>query len=291
MTHQNTACFFVTDLHGIIERYEKLFRKINEEKPGALFIGGDILPSPFKALTAVDFSHKDFINGYLVRELKRLKQHMGDEYPRIFVILGNDDGRMEESSMLDAASRGVWEYCHNRRIRWGDYWVYGYSYVPPTPFRLKDWERYDVSRYVDPGCIAPADGMRSVPISDYELHYGTISEDLEKLAGEHRQDRAIYLFHTPPYKTKLDRAALDGKMIDYVPLDVHLGSIAVKRFIEERHPLITLHGHIHESTRLTGYWYERIEHTHAMNAAHDGPELCLVRFDPHQPEKAERQLI
>jgi len=35
-----------------------------------------------------------------------------------------------------------------------------------------------------------------------------------------------------------------------------VGSIAVRRFIEERQPLLTLHGHIHESARLTGDWRE-----------------------------------
>ena len=82
------------------------------------------------------------------------------------------------------------------------------------------------------------------------MKYGTIKEDLEALTGEADLARAVFLFHTPPHETKLDRAALDGKMVDHVPLDLHVGSIAVRRFIEARHPLLTLHGHIHESPRL-----------------------------------------
>jgi len=38
-------CIFVSDLHGHIDRYEKLFDTINKEKPYAVFIGGDITPS------------------------------------------------------------------------------------------------------------------------------------------------------------------------------------------------------------------------------------------------------
>ncbi|MEJ2636882.1 MAG: hypothetical protein P8184_16535 [Calditrichia bacterium] len=102
---------------------------------------------------------------------------------------------------------------------------------------------------------------------------------------------SIFLFHTPPYQTALDRAALDGKMIDYAPLDVHVGSIAVKRFIVGRQPLITLHGHVHESARITGKWQEKIGRTYAFSAAHDGPELALVKFDPEHPEKARRELL
>jgi Icc-related predicted phosphoesterase len=102
---------------------------------------------------------------------------------------------------------------------------------------------------------------------------------------------AVMLFHTPPHKTHLDRAALDGKKIDHVPLDVHVGSIAVRRFIESRQPLITLHGHIHESARLTGFWKDTIGRTRMFSAAHDGPELALVRFSLEHPEDATRQLI
>lgn len=239
----------------------------------------------------MDISHDDFINGFLVKEFKKLKETLGTTYPRIFVILGNDDGRMEEAAMLDAASNGTWEYCHNRRIQWEEFTVYGYSYIPPTPFRLKDWERFDVSRFVDPGCIAPEDGMHSVPVSERELKWATITEDLEKLTTDQNLENSIFLFHSPPYKSKLDRAALDGKMIDYVPLDVHVGSIAIQRFIEDRQPLITLHGHVHESSRLTGSWKDKFNRTESFNAAHDGPELSLVLFDPHTPGKAVRELI
>ena len=28
-----------------------------------------------------------------------------------------------------------------------------------------------------------------------------------------------------------------------------------------------------------------------LSAAHDGPELALVRFDPAEPEKAEREML
>jgi Icc-related predicted phosphoesterase len=169
--------------------------------------------------------------------------------------------------------------------------VYGYACVPPTPFLKRDWERYDVSRYVDPGCVSPELGMRSVPVDAHEIRYGTIAADLERLADEDDLRDSVFLFHTPPYRTALDRAALDGRMVDHVPMDVHVGSIAVRRFIEERQPLLTLHGHIHESARLTGAWRDRIGRTHLFSAAHDGPELCLVRFDLENPAEATRALI
>jgi Icc-related predicted phosphoesterase len=70
-----------------------------------------------------------------------------------------------------------------------------------------------------------------------------------------------------------------------------VGSIAVRRFIEQRQPYITLHGHVHESARITGAWQEQIGRTSCFSAAHDGQELALVRFDLKQPERAERELL
>ena len=130
-----------------------------------------------------------------------------------------------------------------------------------------------------------------MPIPPDEARYGTIKSDLQELAGDADLSRAVFLFHSPPYRTALDRVALDGKTIDGAPLDVHAGSIAIRRFIETKQPSITLHGHIHESARLTGSWCEVLGRTYAFSAAHDGDELALVRFDPAEPGKATRELV
>ena len=285
------ACFFVSDLHGHADRYRKLFEAIASERPGAVFLGGDLLPSGLSAMRTLDVAHRDFVNDYLVASLRQLRRSLGSSYPRAFVILGNDDSKSEEAAIIAAATQGIWEYVHERRVSFGKYDVYGYACVPPTPFLLKDWERYDVSRHVDPGCVSPEEGHRSVPVAANEVRYATIREDLQRLVGQADLSRTIFLFHAPPYQTKLDRAALDGKMVDHAPLDVHVGSIAIQRSIEQRQPLITLHGHIHESARLTGSWSQRIGRTHCFSAAHEGPELALVRFDPAVPASATRTLI
>jgi Icc-related predicted phosphoesterase len=123
------------------------------------------------------------------------------------------------------------------------------------------------------------------------MKYVTIKDDLDRFTRNQDMAKAIFLFHTPPYQTKLDLSAQGGKMIDHVPLDRYLGSIAVRRFIEARQPLLTLHGHVHESARLSGSWRDRIGRTHCFSAAHDGPELSLVRFDPDGLDAATRELI
>ena len=286
-----TICYFTSDLHGRIDRYRKLCQAIAKERPAAVFLGGDLLPSATLLSSSRNSDHLDFINDYLVKELRQLRLELEENYPRIFLILGNDDGRATEAAILDAANQGMWDYVHNRKVFFRDYTVFGYSYIPPTPFLLKDWEKYDISRYVDPGCIPPEEGLRSFPVPGIDQKYSTIEKDLELLTDSENIEKAIFLFHAPPYKTSLDRAALDGKMVDHVPLDVHVGSIAIQRFIKARQPLLTLHGHVHESARLSGSWQDRIGNTYMFTAAHDGPELALVRFHPEKLNEATRSLL
>jgi Icc-related predicted phosphoesterase len=80
-------------------------------------------------------------------------------------------------------------------------------------------------------------------------------------------------------------------MIEYVPLDVHVGSIAMKRFIEREQPLVTLHGHVHEASSITGQWQQKIGQTYAFSAAYDKEKLALVEFDTENLENARRRLI
>lgn len=284
-------CFFVTDLHGRAERYRKLFEAASTQPPDALFMGGDLLPSFGALARSEDPGYPDFVNDFLAGEFESLRRSLGSDYPKVFLILGNDDPRAEEESLVRAGESGLWEYVHERRVDAGDISVYGYACVPPTPFLFKDWERYDVSRYVDPGAVSPEEGHRSVPVEAREVRHATILDDLHRLAGDDDLSRAVFLFHSPPYKTSLDRAALDGKRVDHVPLDVHVGSVAIQRFIRERQPLVTLHGHVHESARMTGEWRDMEGRTHMFSAAHDGPELALVRFDTEDLEAATRELL
>lgn len=283
------TCFFATDLHGRTDRYDKLLASIIRHRPTAVFLGGDLLPR--SAFSTIQPGHAHFVHDYLVPAFKRGRDTLGVGYPDIFVILGNDDPRREEEDFLVAAADGLWHYVHGQKGLLENFAIYGLAYVPPTPFLLKDWERYDVSRYVPPGCVSPEEGSRTVPTEESEIKWATIQKDLASLVGNDPLDRAVLLFHTPPYDTPLDRAALDGKTYENVSLDVHVGSIAVKRFIEERQPLLTLHGHVHEAARLTGEWKIRIGRTVCINGAHDGPELALVRFDLNSPEAATRDLL
>ena len=266
-------CIFASDLHGKIKRYESLFNIILNEIPDAVFLGGDLLPNQF----TLDSNMNEFIEDKIISNIKSIINEIGKKI-RFFIILGNDDPRMYESFFKDADRKGLIDYVHNKTVNFCDMFVTGYSYVPPTPFQLKDWEKYDVSRYVDVGVVSPENGIRTIEVSEDKIRYETIAEDLKNLYKNAPMEKTIFLFHSPPYNSYLDRAGLDGKIVDHAPIDVHVGSIAIQRFIKNKQPLLTLHGHVHESTRLTGDWKKKFGKTYSFNAAYDGPELALIRF-------------
>lgn len=276
-------CIFVSDLHGSIKKINNLFRIIEEENPDGVFVGGDIFPH------ASTMDINDFFNRFYLNKIKKIKKINNNT--KFYFILGNDDPKIFEKLLIDAENKKLLYYVNKKLIKFNDLFVIGYSFIPPTPFVIKDWERYDVSQFVDPGCISPEEGKRSIKIDLEEEKFKTISNDLKEISKKSDPKKTIYLFHAPPYKTNLDRADLDDKIIDHVKLDVNIGSIAIKRFIKKYHPFLTLHGHVHESSRITGKWSEKIGETYSFSAAYEGDNLAIIYFDTKNLSKAKRRII
>ncbi len=283
-------CLFVSDLHGKVNRYERFFRFLEQEKPLAVFLGGDLLPSSILHSFRAGENMPDFVTDYLATKFQNLKEKMKNSYPKVFLIFGNDDPRIEEAAIIEHEKKGLWNYVHNKAVSIGDYHVMGYAYVPPTPFLLKDWEKYDVMETVQPGCIPPTEGFRTFD-NGKVIEKSTIRNDLNSIPDNLPMERTIFMFHSPPYRTGLDRAALDGIKIEENDVDVHVGSAAIREFIEERKPYLTLHGHIHESSRLTGVWKEKLDQTITMSAAFEGPGLAMIKFSLSDPYLAERIIL
>ncbi len=284
------TCFFVSDLHGRTNLYEILFEQIKEKQPDAVFLGGDLLPAGMVYGIKNASTNISFTDTFLIPRLIEIKEELKDKYPEIFIIMGNDDPRLKEDKYLENDQTGLFHYSNQKLVKFDTFTVAGYSFVPPTPFLLKDWERYDLDKSVSPGCVHPSDGFYTIePEEGYSAR--TIKEDLELLFTDTDFSRLILLTHSPPYNTGLDRAALDGLMVNNKAVDVHVGSKAIANVIKEKQPLISLHGHIHESSRLTGRWKEKINNTWAFSAANDEDGLTIVEFDPYKPESAVRVVV
>ncbi len=280
----NNNNIFVSDLHGNQKKFNKLFEIINERQPDGVFIGGDILPNHI----AMDESMEQFIDRFLFHPIKTYKKTI-EKNTRFFIILGNDDPKKFEYIFVNKDKEKLIDYVHFKTIPYHDFFVTGYSFIPPTPFQLKDWERYDVSRFVDVGCVSPEEGIRTEDFNPDEIKYATIKEDTLKLIHNAPPKKTIFLFHTPPYNTYLDRAALDGKTVDHTPIDVHIGSVAIMDLIKKHQPLLTLHGHVHEAVQLTGNWKQQFQNTFSFTGADVKESLSIVYFNPQNLEDASRE--
>ena len=88
------------------------------------------------------------------------------------------------------------------------------------------------------------------------------------------------LAHSPPYGTALDR--MHG--------GAAIGSRALRRWIETHQPLLTLHGHVHESPRLSGQVRERLGATLCCNPGDSRRRLRALRIEL-EPGRAEVELV
>jgi hypothetical protein len=154
--------------------------------------------------------------------------------------------------------------------------------VPPTPFWPKDYEKTDDSNtplppQVIPSYIrSPGELHKLIPIDPYVYFKqgNRISEDLDKLPKP-GNNRTIYIMHSPPFGTGLDR----------IPGGQSVGSHSIKAFIEETQPLLTLHGHVHESPEISGHYIERIGKTLSVNPGQFtcDSKLHAVIFETENP--------
>jgi len=118
---------------------------------------------------------------------------------------------------------------------------------------------------------------------DEEEIYARLSRLVDQLE---KPERAIFNVHVPPWESSLDTAFEVDQDLRYVtkggrPHEVPTGSRAVRQIIEEAQPVLSLHGHIHESKGVT-----RIGRTVAINPGSDYGsghlDGCLVHLAPER---------
>jgi Icc-related predicted phosphoesterase len=153
-------------------------------------------------------------------------------------IPGNDD-ELAIDAALDGATKV--RNCDGRLLDAGEFQIMGFGASNATPWHSpREFSEEEISR---------------------RLH--------ATVEGLDRDRPLLANIHVPPFRSTLDDAPLvDDELRPVIkggnPVAGPVGSHAVRSFIEEYQPLVSMHGHIHEARSAT-----RIGRTLAVNPGSD----------------------
>jgi Icc-related predicted phosphoesterase len=276
---------YTSDLHGMLDLYRAAGEAAVRRRADALIFGGDLCPgTPSGASQRLPFVQPEFVLNILCPLLGEWKQ----AHPalRIFAIPGNDDCQTVLPVLEEAETKGLIENLHGETRTLGAYTLMGLAYVPPTPFLLKDFERWDEAPEPNSDsysyrCIQGTPRGFMV-IEDFQSYLNSLPSLAQELLRLPVVDPAhtVAVIHAPPFNTRCD-VLFDGQ---------HIGSKAVRRWIERNQPLLTLHGHIHESPKLSRSFFDRIGTTTVINPGCDHVRPHLVFIDLDNPAEMEHSL-
>jgi Icc-related predicted phosphoesterase len=157
---------------------------------------------------------------------------------RCFVMPGNDDPTGVDDA-IDASTKV--EGCDGRVVTFEGHSMLSLGYANRTPF----------------------DSPRELDEDELLRRIHAMAEQVEDM------DRCIFNLHVPPHDSSLDTAPaltedLEVVMSGSAPKLIPIGSTAVRDAIETYQPLLSLHGHVHESPGAT-----RIGRTLCINPGSD----------------------
>jgi len=287
---------YTSDIHGNEVQYQKLVDYAVKISADTIIIGGDIAPKRRLADNYIGVQ-RQFFEHSLPKLLHPLKEKLPDS--KLFLMMGNDDCKAN-SDMLEKYSPDLYQLIHGKRINLTkEFDIMGYSYVPITPFGIKDWEKFDLSN-VPPnlneeyenrkrtnyrlyGFKSTKSGWKEFQFSQDMEKQDSIQKDLSNKMFQQNPNRTVYVIHTPPNQTNLDQILTKN----------HVGSIAVRLFIEDYQPYSTLHGHIHETVDVSGNFKDNIGKTLCLTSGnHDaGTKLAVLVFDLYNPKHADRIIL
>jgi uncharacterized protein len=176
-----------------------------------------------------------------------------DTVTRCFVMPGNDDPEGVDLAIEEATKV---EACDDRVVEFDGHTMISLGYANRTPF----------------------DSPRELDEDELLRRVRALAEQVNDM------DRCIFNLHVPPYDSALDTAPaltedLEVIMSGSAPKMVPVGSTAVREAIEQYQPLLSLHGHVHESAGAT-----RIGRTLCINPGsdyHTGRiSGCLIQLRP-----------
>jgi len=252
---------YTSDLHGETYLYQELLSLAISSLSQIIVIGGDLLPSfpPTKRYEDMIPNQKSFIDQFLSAFFEEMLKTASVQ--QIFLIPGNWD--LGYPYLIKTPTERIIDLNQKIYRLKNGYGLIGYPFVPPTPFRPKDYEKMDNRDAPWPpqknpsyiGSSDQSDRLSSIDPFLYLKGRETIEEDLEGLPKPPHTKRTVYIMHSPPFGTRLD----------FIQGGKSAGSRSIRTFIEKNQPLLTLHGHLHESPELSGTYMDRIGETLSIN--------------------------
>jgi Icc-related predicted phosphoesterase len=216
-------------------------------------------PDEARALTEDAVRREETFEKALLDELRLWVELADERLPktgaRAYVIPGNDDPWSVDDVLAEGSSVIA---CDESIQMLGPHEMVSFGYSNRTP-----WQ------------------------TPRELDEEEIYSRLKRLVGQLEEPgRSILNVHVPPHESGIDTAYEVDEDLRYVmkggrPHEVPTGSTAVRQIIEETQPLLSLHGHIHESKGVT-----TIGRTVAINPGSDYGsghlDGCLVHLEPNR---------
>ena len=204
-------------------------------------------------------------------------------------MLGNDDFKINLNILKKNEKKADYKVIHNKCLSFHeDFKIIGYQYVPLTPFIYKDWEKLDLIKEKETKwrkSILLEGKINNFSLKKFNLSQrkDTIEKDLNRLIEKANPRKLIFVAHSPPYNTSLDM----------ISKKEHVGSKAIRKVIVESQPLVTLHGHVHETVKLSDKFLEMIGDSINITSGngHIGTKLAIIEFDLYNPQGARRIII
>jgi uncharacterized protein len=283
---------YTTDIHTNRKHLSALLETAEREGVGALVIGGDVTPKELfeRYLNKLVPGQRKYLQTEFVPALERFRR--ANPNMKLFLDLGNDDFSANRDILETAEREGVFHLLHMAVYPLDDNLdIVGYMGVPLTPFLVKDWERPDKrgeyppseNRATPNGYVSTLEGGTGLLKHKVDIYNDTtIEEELAEL--EKRITRPfVFICHTPPYGTSLDM----------LYSGLHVGSVAVREFIErwaEKGLLrASFHGHIHESPRVSGSVVDYIADIECHNPGQTETELKYTIWETEGPRPTEEE--
>jgi Icc-related predicted phosphoesterase len=283
-------CFFATDIHGSDRCFRKFLAAAQVYQANALILGGDIAGKAIVPIVSNGNGSYHYTFQGADRQVSREqlseiveKVKFNGLYPHVCDANEHEQIAADERYQHQLFERLIigqieaWEQLIEQRLSDGVQCVITPGNDDPLAIDavLEQAERIECPERrvfeLGPVLLASLGNTNRTPWNtDREYDEPELGRQIDDmLRGYSSTDPLMFNFHCPPFDSTLDRVVeLDENLAPVIsrgtPVEVPVGSTAVKAAIERYQPTVALHGHIHEAAGA-----QRIGSTVCINPGSD----------------------